>query len=304
MEGKALRKKIYISYQGPGGKGGINLTLFLPIDKTNPAPVFLLLNNRSDTNIDPDRSIKSGFWPAEDIISRGYTAAAFSLEDVDPDKYDGFKDGVHGIFDANDTPRSSNAWGTISAWAWGASRVMDYFETEPDIDAARVAVVGHSRGGKAALWCGAQDKRFAMVVSNNSGCTGAAVARGKKGEMIKDINDTFPHWFCKNYRMYNGNEYKLPIDQHMLLSLIAPRILYVTSATADAWSDPKAEFLSCILADSVYNLFGLKGLETHDMPAADYPIMGEHIAYHIRTGQHDLTEYDWSRFMDFADMYL
>ena len=304
MEGKAIRKLISISYEGPGGKGTINLVLFVPLEEHRPVPVFLLANNRSANNIDPDRNIKSSFWPAENIINRGYAAAAFSVEEVDPDKYDGFKDGVHGIFDPLGIKRPSNAWGTISAWAWGASRVMDYFETDSDIDKKRVAIVGHSRGGKTALWCGAQDERFAMVVSNNSGSTGAAIARGKEGERIKDINSTFPHWFCDNYKKFNEREQDLPVDQHMLLALIAPRLLYVTSATEDSWSDPEAEFLSCTLAEPVYKLYGHKGLETQHMPCPDLPILGDHMGYHLRTGKHDLTEFDWNAVMDFADKYM
>lgn len=304
MDGKALRKIVNITYKGIGGKGNIKLVLFIPVNISKPVPIFLLANNRNPNNIDPDRNIKSSFWPAENIIAHGYGAAAFSVEDVGPDNYDGFKDGVHGIFDSPNKERPDNAWGTIAAWAWGASRVMDYFETDNFIDDKRVALVGHSRGGKTALWCGAQDERFAMVVSNNSGCTGAAITRGKQGETVKIINKSFPHWFNKNYKKYSDDEENLPVDQHMLLSLIAPRLLYVTSASEDTWADPESEFLSCILAKPVYELYGFKGLGVDIMPCCDSPIYGEHIAYHIRTGKHDLTEYDWECFIDYADKYM
>jgi hypothetical protein len=304
MEGKAVRKKVSITYEGSGGKGTINLVLFIPKDAVKPVPVFLLINNRQFVNIDPERITKSPFWPAEIMIERGYGAAAFAVDDVDPDKYDGFKDGVHGIFDSQDVPRQSNAWGTISAWAWGASRVMDYFETDQDIDVKRIALVGHSRAGKTSLWAGAQDERFAMVVGNNSGSTGAAVSRGKIGETIQNINDAFPHWFCENYKKFNSREYELPVDQHMLLALIAPRLLYITSASEDIWADPESEFLSCTLAESVFNLFGLKGLRIGEIPGANSPVIGEHMAYHLREGGHNLTEYDWNCFMDYSDKYM
>ncbi|NHN34791.1 alpha/beta hydrolase family protein [Paenibacillus agricola] len=304
MGGKAVRKKIDIGYEGPGGNGVIHLYLFVPAQAIRPVPTFLLICNREAENMDPDREVQSPFWPAEHIVSRGYAAAVFHVEDLDPDKHDGFKNGVHGIFDPPEVPRPKDAWGTLAAWAWGASRVMDYLETDPDIDDKSVALVGHSRGGKTALWCGAQDERFAMVVSNDSGCGGAAITRCKKGETINNINERFPHWFCENYKSFNGRENELPIDQHMLLSLIAPRLLYVASASEDTWADPDSEFLACTHAERVYNLLGLKGLETLDMPAPECPLHQGSIGYHLRTGKHDLTLFDWNCFMDYADRHM
>jgi len=304
MEGNATLKKINIVFEGPYGEGKIGLILFVPTHVKKPVPCFLLICNRSKENMDKTREVKSDFWPAEYIISRGYAAAVFHVSDVDPDEHDGFKNGVHGIFDSRETPRSSDAWGTISAWAWGASRVMDYLETDSDIHAGKVAVIGHSRGGKTALWCGAQDERFSMVVSNNSGCTGAALSRGKKGETISDINRLFPHWFCENYKIYAHRENDLPVDQHMLLALIAPRLLYVASATQDDWADPQSEFLSCVHAEPIYHFYGLKGLETTQMPEPESPVHKGKIGYHLRTGEHDLTWYDWKCYLDFADKNL
>ncbi|MGG1516943.1 prolyl oligopeptidase family serine peptidase [Paenibacillus oryzisoli] len=304
MDGKALRKKVDITFDGPRGTGIIHLYLFTPVNGGEKVPAFLLICNRDKENMDPERKVKSPFWPAENIVSRGYAAAVFHVEDADPDFDDGFHNGVHGIFDPLGIPRPVDAWGTIAAWAWGASRVMDYFETDPDIDEARVAVVGHSRGGKTSLWCGAQDDRFALVVSNDSGCTGAAITRGKKGETIKDINQRFPHWFCENYKGYNGRDEALPIDQHMLLALMAPRLLYVSSATEDTWADPESEFLACIHADPVYRLFGVPGLEADSYPSPEFPLHQGRIGYHLRTGKHDLTPYDWNCFIDFADLHM
>ena len=303
MDGAATRKQIDILFSGPGGGGKIRLLLFVPRSAPGPAPAFLLICNRGPENIDPTRRTRSPFWPAERIVARGYAAAVFLNADADPDRPDGFKDGVHGIFDPPGVPRPPDAWGTIAAWAWAASRAMDCLQADADIDAKRVAVVGHSRGGKTALWAGAEDERFALVVSNNSGCTGAALARRRQGETVKAINDRFPHWFCDNYKRFNDKESELPVDQHLLIALAAPRLVYVASASRDNWADPPGEFLSCVHAGPVYGLFGLAGLETAVMPEPGRPLLGGHIGYHLREGGHDLTEYDWDRFMDFADRH-
>ncbi len=299
----ALRKQVELTFSGPGGTGTIELLLFLPEKQPPPVPVFLLICHRDRKNIDPSRQNREDFWPAERIVRNGYAAATFHVSDVDPDTHHQSKNGVHGIFDQYDGQRPGDAWGTIAAWAWGASRVMDYVEEDQHLDENHTAVVGHSRGGKASLWAGARDQRFDMVVSNASGCTGAALARRKVGERIKDINTNFPHWFCKNYRNYNGREDQLPVDQHLLIALQAPRLTYVASASKDNWADPKGEFLSCVHASPVYRLFGHTGLGTDEMPDPDQPIHTGRIGYHIRSGNHDMTGYDWKQFLKFAKMH-
>lgn len=303
LEGKATLKLIEIHYSGPGGKGMFNLSLFVPNEAKEPVPAFLLICNRDRENIDHTRNVKSPFWPVERAIERGYAIAAFHNSELDPDKHDKFKNGVHGVFDVKDKPRAKDAWGTIAAWAWGASRVMDYFETDEAIDAKHVAVLGHSRGGKTALWCGAQDERFALTISNNSGCTGAALARRKSGERVTRINKSFPHWFCENYKAFNEKEDELPVDQHQLIALMAPRLVYVASATEDTWADPQGEFLACVHAGPVYELLGLKGVGASEMPKPEAPRHTGHIGYHLRTGKHNLVEYDWNCYMDFADRH-
>jgi dienelactone hydrolase len=289
----------HVTFSGPGGAGKIRVLLVIPAAAKKPVPLFLLINNRGAEL--PDLAQPDGFWPALEIARRGFATAVFQVADVDPDQNEGFKDGVHALFDK--APRGADAWGTIAAWAWGASRVIDALEKEPAIDSRRIAVVGHSRGGKTALWCGAQDPRVALVISNNSGCTGAALARRKQGEQLADINRGFPHWFCGNYKKYNGREETLPVDQHQLLGLIAPRLAYVASAADDDWADPTGEFLSCVHAGPVYRLHGLTGLEADTMPKPGGKLHAGRIGYHFRPGKHDLTLPDWQHFMDFADLH-
>ena len=303
MDGMATLKMVDIHFSGRGGEGVIQLAVFVPNAAQRPAPGFVLICNRDRSNIDPTREEKSDFWPVERIVERGYVAAAFHNSDVDPDHPDGFADGVRGIFAPENESSPDDAWGTIAAWAWGASRVMDYFETDDDIDAARMGVVGHSRGGKASLWCGAEDQRFSLVISNNSGCSGAALARRKQGERVSDINRRFPHWFCGNYEAFNAKEDELPVDQHMLIALMAPRLVYVASASEDAWADPLGEFLACAHAGLVYELLGATGLGVSAMPGTNAPVHLGRIGYHLREGKHDLTAIDWDHYMDFADKY-
>jgi pimeloyl-ACP methyl ester carboxylesterase len=304
MKGAAERRMLRIDWKGPGGSGGMNITLFVPTKSTKPAACFLLICNRPLENIDPTREQKSPFWPAENLIARGYATATFWNAEIDPDKHDEFKDGVHGVFDAPGQPRASDAWGTLAAWAWGASRAVDALVEQPGIDPKRIAVIGHSRGGKTALWCGAQDERIALTISNNSGCGGAAISRGKVGENIARINKSFPHWFNTNYKNWNDKEFEAPFDQHELMTLCAPRLVYVASASDDAWADPKAEFRATVAATPVWKLFGLAGMTLSEQPAAEVPAHEGHIGYHLRTGKHDLTEYDWEQYMNFADKHL
>lgn len=302
MGGTATLKRIAILSSQGEREHRFDLTLFLPNARPGPVPVFLLLNNRPPSNTDPTRRESSGFWPAEEVVRRGYGIAAIQNNDLAPDDQKRFREGVIRFFEGEDTgSRRSDAWGAVAAWAWGASRAMDYFETDPRVDATRVAVVGHSRGGKAALWAGAEDKRFALVISNESGAGGAALSRRRFGETITQLNESFPHWFSAGFKQFGGREDELPVDQHMLIALLAPRAVYVASADEDLWADPRGEFLSLVHASPVFALWGDPPLWANDMPPLDQPLISGRRGYHIRRGGHNLTRSDWARFVDFAD---
>jgi hypothetical protein len=304
MAGAATLKRIAVMSANNGREHVYELTLFLPNARTGRAGVFLLLNNRAESNTDPSRKQQSGFWPAEQLIARGYGIAAIQVEALALDDRFRYRDAAIWLFEGSLTPpvpRPTSAWGTLAAWAWGASRALDYLVADSRVDPARVAVVGHSRGGKAALWAGAEDERFSMVISNDSGEGGAALSRRRFGETIDRITTTFPHWFNDNYRTFAGRETSLPVDQHMLLASIAPRALYVASADQDLWADPRGEFLSLAHTSPVYALWGEPAIDIDGMPPLDRPLIAGRRGYHVRTGTHNLTPYDWEQFANFAD---
>ena len=301
LDGTATLERVAVLSTRQDRSHRFELTVFLPHGRSGSAPVFLLLNNRPVTNTDPSRREKSGFWPAEQVIAHGYGIAALQVGELAPDN-NKFREGVIRLFEgSSEGARRADAWAGLAAWAWGASRALDYFETNTRVDSRRIAVVGHSRGGKSALWAGAEDERFALVISNESGEGGAALTRRNFGETLSRITETFPFWFAANYRSFVGRETSLPIDQHMLLSLIAPRALYVASADEDLWSDPRGEFLSLASSSPVFGLWGDRAISADAMPALEQPLVSGRRGYHIRRGPHNLTPYDWDRFMDFAD---
>lgn len=301
MNGKAHLKEIQIKVYNNDKSVDINLVLFTPNKVTKPAPAFLLINNRSSRNTAPTRDTISGFWPAEMIIDEGYAVAAFQVNDAAPDDKDRYKNGVLQLYPKQ--LNADNGMKAIGAWAWAASRVMDYFEQDEAIDAKKIAVVGHSRGGKTSLLAAAEDTRFAICIANNSGNTGAALSRRIFGETVARINTSFPHWFNNNYKKYNDKEHLLPVDQHMLIALIAPRPVYITSASEDLWADPKGMFLALKNVEPVYALYGIKSGLPESFPALN-AIYRSRLAYHDREGKHDLTEYDWAYFVKFANYHF
>lgn len=310
--GGMRRRKVDLLLSGPVGTLTVPVEMYLPADGARTYPAMLLLNNRGPQIIGDGRRFHP-FWPADHLVSRGYAAVVVDLCDIAPDADSGFTSGVHGIVapeHGDGSTRPDDAWATIAGWAWGAGRVLDYLVGDRDVDESRVAVVGHSRGGKAALWAAALDERFAMAVSNDSGCTGAAVSRGNTGERIADINRVFPHWFATAYHCFADRADQLPVDQHELLALIAPRLLYVASAADDAWADPASELRALLGAQPVYRLFGQNPLfegwseRENGLGRVDQPTHDRVIGHHRRSGGHDLTRHDWSCFLDFADSRL
>jgi hypothetical protein len=330
LGGTAVRRQVRIALASDPSAWGMDVLLYLPRGQVGRAPIFLGMNfgGNHTVNADPairlteswienkaewsvtdnhaseaGRGARADRWPVSRIVERGYGLATVYYGDVDPD-YDDPSNGIQPFFYApGQTAPLPNEWGSIGAWAWGLSRALDYLVTDPGVDPARVAVMGHSRLGKTALWASAEDTRFALAIANNSGEIGAAIARRKQGETVEAITTVFPHWFAKNLAQYSKREEDMPVDMHQLVALTAPRPVYIASGVADAWADPRGEFEGGKYASVVYRLLGEDGLSADEWPAVDSPVLSR-IGYHVRPGGHGVTPTDWERFMDFADEQL
>jgi hypothetical protein len=323
--GKARRQEIKFIFAKANQKHEAVLLLFLPTNAKKPVPVFMgynfsgnqtvsadttiafspslsLIKKKDDPNI--QRGVQAKRWPAEMIIDNGFALATMCYHDVYPDVA-GFKNvSIMSLFSDYDTYKDKpDAWQAIGVWAWGLSRIADYLITRPEINPEQIAVMGHSRNGKVALWAGALDKRFAIVISNESGEGGAALSHRNYGENIWHVSTLGPGWFCYNYNKYRADAQLLPVDSHELIALIAPRPVYVASAVEDRWSDPYGEYLGAYYASPAYKLYGLKGLTTDKQPALNHPVMTR-VGYHIRDGKHDVTNFDWQSYITFAKMYF
>lgn len=300
MNGAATLKEITIKVLRKQKKVTINLLLFTPNRIKKEVPVFLVINHRGIRTMDVTQVSKNDFWPAEEVIEAGYGIAGFDVKDVAPDDKTNFQKGVLELYPKQ--LEMNNGMRALSAWSWGASRVIDYFEKDNSVDAKKIITVGHSRGGKASLWCGAQDKRVSIAISNDSGNSGAALSRRNFGESVKNVL-RFTHWFCPNYKQYADNEDKLPVDQHMLLALMAPRGVYIASAAEDFWADPKGQYVSLLEAQVAYNLYDIKDNFPTEMPEANKQIIQSHSGFHNREGKHNMNLYDWQQFIKFANDY-
>lgn len=287
--GKAERKQLRITF-GSGEKTfSFPVTLVLPRKAERP-PFAVIINFRP--------AVPDDYIPAEELVDRGIGFAAFCYEDVSADT-DDFSAGFAGVLTGG-SPRTDTSPGKIAMWAYCASRVLDYVLENVEIDTEKVAVCGHSRLGKTALFAGACDPRFTFVYSNDSGCGGAALSHGKTGEHIADITSRYGYWFCPKYAFYAGRENALPFDQHFLLAAIAPRKIYVASAAEDAWADPRSEYLACVAAGAFFSLFEKPGFTAPDcFPAPGDAFHEGSIGYHMRGGMHYWSREDWKLFLDF-----
>jgi hypothetical protein len=326
--GKATKKEVTIAF-GPTDAPKIHLLLIIPNRRTGPAPAFLGLNFCGNHTLVADPSValpspwmprncpgcqdnrateagrgaQVGVWSIEGTIDRGYAVATFYAGDVAPD-HPGFTDGIipHYLKPGQTQP-GPHDWATIAAWAWGLMRGVDYLRTNPDIDGGRIAVVGHSRMGKAALVAGAFDERIALTIGHQAGCGGSSPSRGTVGESVARINTSFPHWFDAEFKQFNDRPDRLPFDQHELIALAAPRPVLLTNAVEDTWANPEGQFQVLRAADPVYRLLGVTGIDEGRMPEVNR-LVGDRLGYHIRPGKHSMGAEDWAVFLDFADRHL
>lgn len=333
LDGRATRRQVALYFNGQMNGPRMDLLIYTPNAVKGPAPAILGMNFWGNHAVHPDpgirittsfmesnrnpwadlscvtnnrategcRGINARHWPVERFIERGYAFATIYRGDLDPDFDDGFTNGVHALYP--ELQRRGDNFSTIGAWAWGLSRAMDYLESDSQIDGNKVAVFGWSRLGKTALWAGASDERFAMVLSNESGAGGAKLFRRGVGEDIRRLHRYFPHWYCGNFWNYVGQDTELPFDQHLLISLIAPRPVYIGSALEDTLADPLGEFLGARAADRVYRFLGTDGLPADEQPPVNTSVQGR-IGYHVREGVHEVREFDWTQYLAFMDRHF
>lgn len=324
--GLATRLRVGVLFEGTEQGRQMELLIYLPNQVKGKVPLFFGLNfdgnytittepdlplprhfamglvsNRLTNNVPSSaaRGIHESMWPIDLVLQRGYGLATAAYGEIEPDADGRWREGPRGLA----AEPTASDWGSIGAWAWACSRAMDYFSTQERIDSQRVALCGFSRLGKTALWAAAQDERFALVVSNNSGAGGAALHKRIAGETTANLAGKLARWFCGNFRQYAHNESALPIDQHQLLALIAPRPLLIVSGKEDLWSDPEGEFLSARAASSVYGLLGCDGLASADWPAAGR-LLDSRIGYFMHTGKHEVTLEDWQAMLRFSDKQM
>ncbi len=308
-DGAAIMKKL-VGRMGARPDGpAINVALYTPSNAKGPVPVILLVNFGGGTPPPNAPAGRGGVGPeppvAADILARGWGYALVGYNDIQPDRANAWTEGVIGLTLApGQTAPAPDEWGTISAWAWGVSRIIDYFETDRAVDAKRIAIQGHSRLGKTVLWASAKDPRIAATFSSCSGEMGAALARRDWGETVDDMAQNFAWQFAGNLQKWSGKWNEMPVDSHMLIALSAPRPLYITGGTTDQWSDPKGEFLGAVAAGPVYRLLGKKDLGVTELPPLDSPVIMGDLGWHYHTGGHAATPADWNAFLQFLGKYF
>ncbi len=290
MHDSAITKNVAIYFTARKDTAKMNVNITLPANAGKRVPIFFVPGWVRDPKV---------------LLNRGYGVATFNPWQIEPDRKDSsYERGIRKIFaKPGQTEPGPDEWGAIGAWAWAMSRAMDYFESDPDIDAHKVCIMGVSRYGKVVMWAGVQDERFAIVFSGESGCGGAVIVRRGYGETVKSVNGYAPHWFDGNFKTYGDRVNDLPVDWHMLVALMAPRPVYISTAEQDFWGDPRGSFLSGKFAEPAFNLFGKSGLGVDEMPGVETPV-GDFIGYHNRKGGHGLNEYDWEQYLNFADRHI
>jgi hypothetical protein len=285
----------------PGGPK-MTLTVYTPAKAEQPVPVLLSISFGFPAGKGPPKA--GAFDPIAEVLGRGWAYATVAYGDIQPDRADRWTEGIIGLTLKEDQKRPApDEWGTISAWAWGVSRCIDFFESDKSFNAKRVAITGASRLGKTVLWAGAQDERVAAVFSVVPGEMGASLIRRDWGETLDDMAENFPWQFSGNFQKWVGKWNDLPVDQHMLIALCAPRPVYVNGGLTDQWSDPKGEFLALVGAGPVYRLLGAKDLGVTEVPELDKPVTTGSLAFHYHSSGHTAVPADWKAFLDFAERH-
>jgi hypothetical protein len=310
-EGAAVRKRVVGTIGSGPDAPQIRLTLFTPANAKKPAPVILLVNFGGGPTPPPTARGRGGAgFPSDppvaaEILSRGWGYATVGYQDIQPDRLNTFMQGAIGAALAPGQQQpAADEWGTISAWSWGVSRIVDYLEADRAVNARQIALFGHSRLGKTALWATAADERIAAAFSSCSGEMGAALARRDWGETVDDMAQNFPWQFAGNFQKWPGRWSEMPVDAHTLIALIAPRPVFITGGTADQWADPVGMFKAAVAAGPVYRLLGKKDLGTSELPPLDTPLVTGDIGWHYHTGGHTATPADWRAFLEFLGKYF
>ena len=313
LDGLATRQHL-VGHFGPGPDGPkVNVVLYLPKPRATPAPLLVQLlfgpppglapasPSPKEAKTTPPRTMPREHAPLADIVGRGYAYALLRYTEIEGDRAENHLTGVRrlALRPGQDKP-AADEWGTIAAWSWGVSRITDYLLTNPALDAGRLAVIGHSRLGKTALWVGATDERFRVVFSSCSGEMGAALARRDYGESVDDMAANFPWQFAGNFQKYPGKWHTMPVDSHLLISLSAPRAVFVTGGTQDQWADPRGQFLALAAAGPVWRLLGGADLGVKEIPALDTPVINGDLGFLYHTGGHTILPADWQAFLDFT----
>jgi hypothetical protein len=319
MDGVAVRKHVVMRLGDSPDGPKVNVLVYLPANARGPVPLLLHLTffggppaASADAGSPPAPGAETGRGPVrreagpiEEILARGYGYATLRYTEIQPDSATSSQSGVIRLALApGQTRPASDEWGAIGAWAWGASRVLDYFETDPAVDAGRVVLIGHSRLGKTVLWAGARDPRFALVFSSCAGEMGSSLARRDFGVTVDDMAANFPWQFAGNFKGFSGRWNEMPVDAHLVIALNAPHPVFITGGTQDQWADPRGEFLAAVAAGPVYRLLGKKDLGTSELPPLDTPLITGDLGFHYHTGGHTITASDWQAFFDFAERHL